>query len=241
MNKSSETLGKLFEALAKAQGVIKGSIKDSKNPFFKSEYSSLSSCWDACRAPLSENGLSVVQSINDENGRLSICTILGHSSGEYISSTLPLLSKTQDAQAIGSVISYMRRYALCAIVGISQTDDDGEEAMARNAPQSTNGSKTTPTYPQDKIVDPEPKEEGSLMTFEQFNFALAETSDLINPKEPKLMSYIYEICSHTKSGKPIAVQKMMEQGLKMPERFVNSFLEWKKIKESREVPTETPF
>ena len=57
----SETIGKLAEALAKAQARIKPAAKDKRNPHFKSEYADLASVWNACREALSANGLALVQ------------------------------------------------------------------------------------------------------------------------------------------------------------------------------------
>jgi hypothetical protein len=76
------------------------------------------------REPFASEGLSVVQSVND--GMLS--TIIFHASGESISSTVPLFIPKQDMQGVGSAITYARRYGLAAACGISQTDDDGNDA-----------------------------------------------------------------------------------------------------------------
>ena len=57
----SEHINELATALAKAQGEITGAKKDSENSFFSSKYADLAACWDACREPLSANGLSIVQ------------------------------------------------------------------------------------------------------------------------------------------------------------------------------------
>lgn len=126
---------KLFEALAKAQGEIQGAGKDSKNPFFNSSYADLASVWDACREPLSKNGLSVIQhpSTGMLEGKLwvTVETWLCHSSGESIESSLTMWPAKSDPQAIGSTISYARRYALASIVGIYQVDDDAESAMPK--------------------------------------------------------------------------------------------------------------
>ena len=124
----SEQINELATALSKAQGCIKPAIKDSTNPFFKSQYADLASVWEACRKPLAENGLSVVQTI-DGNDKLE--TTLLHSSGQFISSTLPFVAKDQTSQSIGSAITYARRYALSAMVGICPDDDDAEAAMGR--------------------------------------------------------------------------------------------------------------
>lgn len=128
MNQSQE-LKDLFAALSKAQAVIKGALKDSANPFFKSKYADLESVWEACREPLTKNDLSVVQTTEfvPEAG-VCIMTTLGHASGQWIRGTLPIMAIKQDPQGIGSAITYARRYALAAIVGIVQVDDDGERA-----------------------------------------------------------------------------------------------------------------
>jgi len=133
----SETINELAAALAKAQGQITGALKDSANPFFKSKYADLASCWDACRKQLSDNGLSVIQTTDLEQSGTADCvvvvrTILAHSSGQWISGILPVKAKDDGPQAQGSGITYARRYALAAIVGLAQIDDDAEAAQARN-------------------------------------------------------------------------------------------------------------
>lgn len=129
----SEQINELAAALAKAQGQIEGTKKSSSNPFFKSKYADLAECWNTCREALTANEISVIQMPEEinENGRLNITTMLAHSSGQYISSTLTMTVTKLDPQAIGSAITYGRRYALAAMVGLAQEDDDGEKAMAR--------------------------------------------------------------------------------------------------------------
>lgn len=129
----SEQINELAAALAKAQGQIEGAKKSSSNPFFKSKYADLAECWNTCRETLTANEISVIQMPEEinENGRLNITTMLAHSSGQYISSTLTMTVTKLDPQAIGSAITYGRRYALAAMVGLAQEDDDGEKAMAR--------------------------------------------------------------------------------------------------------------
>lgn len=129
----SEQINELAAALAKVQGQIEGAKKSSSNPFFKSKYADLAECWNTCREALTANGISVIQMPEEinENGRLNITTMLAHTSGQYISSTLTMTVTKLDPQAIGSAITYGRRYALAAMVGLAQEDDDGEKAMAR--------------------------------------------------------------------------------------------------------------
>lgn len=136
----SEQINELVAALAKAQGQIEGAKKSSSNPFFKSKYADLAECWNTCREALTANEISVIQMPEEinENGRLNITTMLAHSSGQYISSTLTMTITKLDPQAIGSAITYGRRYALAAMVGLAQEDDDGEKAMARQEKKDKN-------------------------------------------------------------------------------------------------------
>jgi hypothetical protein len=132
----SETIAALAAALAKAQGEMDSAKKDSENPFFKSNYADLSSVWAAIRAPLSKHGLCVIQSINMDNGTPRLITMLAHSSGEWVASHLPINPVKNDPQGIGSAITYMRRYAVSALVGVAaEEDDDGEAAQGRGAEQ----------------------------------------------------------------------------------------------------------
>jgi len=129
----SETIGALAAALSKAQADITGALKDSSNPFFKSKYADLASCWDACRKQLAANGLSVIQTTRMAEQGLMLVTTLAHSSGEWIAGEMPVLTKDASPQGQGSGITYARRYALAAIVGLAQIDDDAEAAQGRTA------------------------------------------------------------------------------------------------------------
>lgn len=135
----SESIAALAAALSKAQASITGALKDSANPFFKSKYADLASCWDACRKPLTDNGLAVIQTIEAGEARAVLVTTLCHASGEWIKSYCPILTKDDSPQALGSAITYARRYALAAMVGLAQIDDDAEAAQGRHkvsAPQN---------------------------------------------------------------------------------------------------------
>lgn len=133
MNKS-EQINELAAALAKAQGKIKGAIKDSINPHYKSKFADLDGCWDVAREPLSSNGLSIIQLAGSSDGRVVVTTMLAHSSGQWIASDLCLPVAQATAQAIGAAITYGRRYGFCAMVGVTQEDDDGNSA-SRAVPQ----------------------------------------------------------------------------------------------------------
>lgn len=128
----SPTLGALAAALAKAQSVIEGAKEDAVNPFFKSKYADLASVWAACKKPLTVNGLSVVQTVENGGETAYLVTMLLHTSGEWIRSFMPILMTKKDPQSFGSAITYCRRYALAAIVGVCPADDDGEAALGRD-------------------------------------------------------------------------------------------------------------
>lgn len=137
----SESIMKLTEALSKAQGMMEGAIKDSQNPYFHAAYADLASCWDACRKPLSDNGLAIVQRPVIVEGKFRLITMLCHSSGEWISGEYPIEPMRQvkdkgwepsgDPQSMGSAVTYARRYSLSAMVGIASEDDDGNAAVGK--------------------------------------------------------------------------------------------------------------
>jgi len=124
-------LNELFAALAKAQGEMGFARKTSYNPFFKSYFADIGELVKASRPALTKYGLSVTQCVKlDEEGSY-LETILGHSSGQYLSSNVRISPAKTDIQALGSYLSYLKRYTYGAIVGvfIEGEDDDGEEVM----------------------------------------------------------------------------------------------------------------
>ncbi len=131
MSTQSPEINKLAEALAKAQAEITGALKESANPFFKSKYADLAAVWDACRTPLSKNGLSVIQTTGRDEFGIYIETTLAHASGQWIKGQLPVQPVKNDPQGYGSAITYMRRYGLAAITGVAQVDDDGHAANGK--------------------------------------------------------------------------------------------------------------
>lgn len=131
MNKS-EQINELAAALSKAQGSMESARKDSENPFFKSHYADLAAVWDAARKPLSDNGLAVTQHPSADGNIVTVETSLLHASGQWVGSQLTMLSKDASPQAIGSCITYLRRYALSSVLGIaSEDDDDGNSAQPK--------------------------------------------------------------------------------------------------------------
>lgn len=148
----------LAAALAKAQAEIKHAEKSAENPAFKRDgkalkYATLADVWDACRGPLTANGLSVVQSPARTDHGVSVTTVLMHTSGQYLDSTLEVPVGGGTAQSFGSAITYARRYALAAIVGIAPDEDDDGNAASVPEPRGggyRNGSSQRRTEPREQ-------------------------------------------------------------------------------------------
>ena len=132
MNKS-ESISNLAKALCKAQNEMGGAVKDSKNPFFKSNYADLTSVIKAIKEPFYNNGLSYSQfPITSEGGSgIGVVTVLMHSSGEWLESEFYLPIAKKDAQGGAQCVTYARRYSLQSMAGIPSADDDAEAAMMR--------------------------------------------------------------------------------------------------------------
>lgn len=126
----SDTIGKIAEALCKAQGEMQHASKTKTNPFFNSSYADFPSILDACREPLVKNNIALTQTL-EFNGDLTILnTLLLHSSGEYIGSQVPLKPVKADPQSMGSCITYMKRFSLAAICGTATAEAEDDDANA---------------------------------------------------------------------------------------------------------------
>jgi hypothetical protein len=131
----SDSIKELATALSKVQGELTYAKKDSANPFFKSRYADLESVWDACRGLLARNGLSVIQMPgNYFEGRMWLVTRLCHESGEWIEQEMSFPVSKPDAHGCMATITYMRRGALAAFLGVVQADDDGNTAVGVKEP-----------------------------------------------------------------------------------------------------------
>lgn len=144
--KTSDSIKQIAEALVSAQKEIKFAVKDSTNPHFKSKYANINSVIDAVKAPLNNNNIAILQSLSpSDDGKLHLTTRLIHSSGEWIEDTAVCPLQKQDAQGLGSAVSYIRRYSLSAFLSLySDTDDDGQSAALNAADylQKINHSQT---------------------------------------------------------------------------------------------------
>jgi hypothetical protein len=128
--KTSDSINELAAALAKAQLKIKNATLNKINPHFRSKYADLAAVRDAVTGPLAEQGLSITQMTGESEGKLVVYTRLLHSSGQWIESAYPIINDTNKPQAMGSALTYARRYSIAALCNIaSEEDDDGNEAQ----------------------------------------------------------------------------------------------------------------
>jgi len=176
MIRTSEKIDQLGLALNKAQSVMESAPKSSTNPFYHSKFADLWEVWEACRKPLTENGLSFVQSIGsekeyfvgkavikDKEGNvkgerevvyiwLSVTSRLLHSSEQWIEDTLHIPVEA-DPQSIGKNTTYIRRYAMMSLCGITTSDDDGE--AVRGDKEITQTQYPKYAKPPQKIIQPQ--------------------------------------------------------------------------------------
>ena len=127
----SESIAALAKAIALSQLQVENASKSSVNPHFKSKYADLAEILNTVRPIFSANNIAIVQMPSFESGVASVETMLVHESGEFVSSVCSSPVGKQDAQGVGSAITYLRRYALAAMAGIAQEDDDGNHAVAQ--------------------------------------------------------------------------------------------------------------
>lgn len=145
MNKS-ESIASIAKALAAFTAEAENASKNAKNPHFRSSYADLAEVINTIRPVLAKHCLSFIQSPSFDSGVVSVETMLLHESGEFISGTVSAPVSKQDAQGVGSAITYCRRYGLAAMCGIAQEDDDGNAAsqgLARQVKQAPDGVQIT--------------------------------------------------------------------------------------------------
>ena len=157
MNKS-ESIQNLSAALSKAQAEMPAIKFDSKNPFLKNDYASLGAIIAGARPVLAKHGLSVSQLAFGEYGVAGVETVLMHTSGEWISSSISMPVGEEkgksSAQVAGSIVTYLRRYSLASILGI-YSDEDGD------------GNKVEPERKPARTAKPAQQSDDDIMTIER--------------------------------------------------------------------------
>ncbi len=137
----SESIAAIAAALVKAQTQMSGARAAQTNPHFKSKYAGLEEVVEAVKKPFADNGIAFSQHPFSDEAGTGVTTILMHTSGEWLQSdyVLPMVKVTP--QGAGSSLTYARRYALAAVAGLQQKDDDANEAEAIAANESPRVSK----------------------------------------------------------------------------------------------------
>jgi hypothetical protein len=123
---------KLITALLLAEKEFKAVKKTSENPYFKSKYADLNEILDAVKPALNKNGLLITQLVKNDAEKISVETILFHNSGEYLNTESSFYIKGIDIQKVGGAITYLRRYALQAMLNLAAEDDDGNDIISDN-------------------------------------------------------------------------------------------------------------
>jgi len=153
-DKSDVILAQLMKAKSEMGSVV---VKDGNNPHFKSSYASLGAHLEMSEATLHRHGLLMLHTPSIVNGCHVLVATLHHpESGQWIRSYLPLPNTKGDSQGIGSSITYMRRYSINSMLGLTAEDDDGEAASGRVKGQKEEKkpeSKVTDKLSKTEIVD----------------------------------------------------------------------------------------
>lgn len=162
----SEQINEIATALAKAQGQIAPAKKDGKNPHLGNSYATLDSIIATVRKPLSDNGLSFSQMLQTNEAGFTLETWLLHSSGQFMMSELPVSAMSgnrgvNEMQALGSTLTYLKRYALAAMLGVGVGDDDdgntadnvkpAKKQAPKPAPKNGNGKQPAMNAAQEKL------------------------------------------------------------------------------------------
>jgi hypothetical protein len=148
MHRSSETIGAIAGALAKAQSELTNPEKSLtaiiRSPFPREDdrrfrYASLAAGLDIVRKSLGQHEIAAIQttSIERDSGQIQLTTLLAHASGEWIASEWPVcaVSESSVPHRMGAALTYARRYALFALVGIAGEDDlDAPDTLIEPSP-----------------------------------------------------------------------------------------------------------
>lgn len=165
----SEETSKLAKALIAVQRDLCPAMKDAKNPFVNSHYASLNSVMQSCREALLQNGIWLTQlpvpaPVELGGGYIGLVTKLTHAeSGQWQSSFIVAPLPKNAPQGMGSALTYCRRYALTAMLGIVTEDDDGEGARA-DIRQPTKSRKTEIQKPKNQGINNSESEKDEMGT-----------------------------------------------------------------------------
>lgn len=147
----STDITQLAKAMLAIQKQLAPATKDATNPYTRSRYATLNAVMDACKSALLDNGIWLTQiTVPSEPGTVALLTKLTHAeTGQYQASITVLPLQKPDCQGAGSAITYARRYALTAMLGmVTEDDDDGEGAKLPPRPTRPMPSPQPQAQPQ---------------------------------------------------------------------------------------------
>ncbi len=134
--RTSPDTSEIDKAMAKAQADIGHARPDKTNPHFKSRFASLKAITDACRPALTKNGIATLQAATSDGETVTVTTRLSFQ-GQFYEADLSSKQGQPGPQALGSVVSYLKRYGLAGLCGVPVSedpeDDDGEATETRPA------------------------------------------------------------------------------------------------------------
>lgn len=202
-----EPINKLYESLAKAQQEFELVAFDKTNPHFKNKFASLASIRKSTQPALSKHGISLIQPWQQlPNGDIVIYTKLLHASGQSIESSCVVVRGNKNDQQFGASVTYMRRYQISSLLGISaEEDDDGEEDRKHSEKK------------QDKKILPQ-KEIVSLA------HSLMEVCGLTEIDVPAIHQYLQFVEERLPENKTL--QETVEKWCISPEPFKSAFSKW---------------
>jgi hypothetical protein len=159
MMNHSESILEVSKALVKAQAGFQSAAMNAVNPFLKNRYADLGAVIEAVRPALISNGLTFLQPASMADGVVTVETVVLHESGEYISESISLAAHDEKgksaAQVTGSIITYLRRYGLSAMLGV-YTEEDNDGGTPQTAAQRPATPKRNPPAAQSGPPEPPP-------------------------------------------------------------------------------------
>jgi hypothetical protein len=133
MEKKQATIGvsSIHASFIAAQAEFGAAVKGAVNPHFKSRYADLSAVLEAVLPALNKHGLGLLYRVHDCDVGVRLEAVVVHTSGEELSSgILHLPVAKNDSQAVGSALSYGKRYLATGLFALQTADDDGNAATA---------------------------------------------------------------------------------------------------------------
>jgi len=192
--KTSESIKALAPALKEVQHQLKTLKKDKVNPFYKSHYADLTTVVEGAKEILYKNGFAITQLIGQQQGDSTLETVLLHDSGEWLSSEMRLYLTKSDPQAQGSAITYARRYAYMAIIGMvaENEDDDGEKSAIATEKQVA--------FMKNLAVQAGILSATDWLDFLEGNFAISEANKIPRDKADDIINLLKERANKNGNG-----------------------------------------